>query len=369
MSVPDVTCAPIGDVWEGYPTTPAILFGVPAGASLLVIGGIIVAYIAGALGGIAAASLSPATLIWMCSSTIVSLGILITFLELALQYLFKYKLACIDGDRCAIVRIESIVHNEDSDQSLNTILAPLSNPNTTENAYKAMWQAASLLYSDTTPSVASRGWKFRPESNKEEPKFGYYKLPLFHCEIQGKTNYEWIQGLITYMGIMIAILLAIIALAVLGAALGPLYYVVLGLIALLILLASIFGIKTSLSSSQDAGSATSNTDIGNATPGPNGYVITDTFGRTIYVGDYALFYGLHVMDTAHHEDHDGTWCELHPLKAIAKINQTMYNAVSTTGPSGVYERLCKAMEEYVKRPIGDANNKIAAAPLEHDRIG
>jgi hypothetical protein len=369
MSLPDVTCAPIGDVWDNYPKTAALVVGIPAGASILVVGGIIIAYIAGAWGGIAAASLTPVTLIVFCSITIAALLALIAFLELLLQYLFKYKLACLDGDRCAVVRIQSIVHNEDSDQSLNTILAPLSDPMTSEADYKKMWQAGTLLYSDSSPPVSSRGWKFRPEANNQEPRFGYNKLPLFHCEIEGKTNYEWLQGLITYMIIMIVILAGIIALAAVGAALGPLYYVVAALIVLLALLALLFGIKSATSSDSESGDATSNTDIGSATPGPNGFVITDTFGRSIKVNDFALRYGLHVIDTGHHQDNDGCWCELHPVKAIAKIDQQMYDAVSDQGSSGAYDRLCSAMREYVQRPIGDVKVRTAAAPLEHERIG
>ncbi len=253
MSVPDVTCAPIGDVWEDYPKIPAFIVGIPAGLSLLYIGGYISGLIIGYWGGIAAAALSPATLIIMCSVTIAALIAAITFLELALQYLFKYKLACLDGERCAIVRVESIVHNDDSDQSLNTILAPLSNPKTNEAEYQAIWQAKTLLYSDSSPSVSSRGWNFRPEVNNEEPRFGENKLPLFHCEIQGKTNYEWIQGLIAYMITMIVILAAIIALAAVGAALGPFYYVLAALILLLILFASIFGGKSLFSSGSNGG--------------------------------------------------------------------------------------------------------------------
>jgi len=371
MSVPDTSCAAIGDVWEGYPTTAALAVTIPAGASVAVIAGIITAYILGAFGGIAAASLSPATLIVMCSITIAALVALITFLELLIQYLFQYKLACVDGDRCAIVKILSIEHNEDSDQSMNTIVAPLSDPKTSEAEYRAMWQAASLVYSDSTPGVASRGWKLRPESNGAEPRFGDHKLPLFHCEIQGAANYEWIKGLIAYMVAMIIVLAGIIALAALGAALGPFYYVLLALIALLILLAILFGIKVGTSSTSGAGDATSHTDIGKATPGPDGYVVTDTFGRTIKVGDHALLYGLHVIDTAHHkpDDHDGVWCELHPVRAIAKLDQAMYDAVSTTGPEGVYQRLCAAMSDYVKRPIGESDTGMAATPLEHERIG
>jgi hypothetical protein len=369
MALPDVTCSPIEDVWEGYPLTAALALGIPAGLSLAAIVAYIIGLIAGYWGGIALAALSPATLIVMCSVAIIALLTLIAFLEAVLQYLFKYKLACIDGDRCAVVRVESIVHNEDSDQSLNTILAPLSDTKTTEAEYKAMWQAATLLYSDTSPSVSSRGWKLLPESNNQEPMFGDNKLPLFHCEIEGKTNYEWVRALRDYMIIMIIVLAGIIVAAAVGAALGPLYYVVLALIALLILLAIIFGVKTGFSSDSGAGDATSNTDVGNATPGPNGFVITDTFGRTIKVGDFALLYGLHVVDTGHHNEGGGVWCELHPIKAIAKIDQRMYDAISKTSPDGIYARLCEAMREYIQRPIGDRNLRIQAAPLEHDRIG
>ena len=371
MSLPKVTCASIADVWEGYPSTPALLLGIPAGAALLIIGGYIIGLIAGWWGTIAVSALSPATLIVICSVTIAALLVLITFLELLLRYLFQYKLACIDGDRCAVVRVQSIVHNEDSDQSLNTILAPLKDPATNEAEYRAMWQAATLLYSNTTPPVSSRGWKLRPEVNNEEPRFGNSKLPLFHCEIEGKANYEWIQGLIDYMIAMVVLLAILIAAAAVGAALGPFYYLILAAIALLIFLAILFGVKTGLSSSSEGGDATSSTDVGDVKPGPDGFVITDTFGRTIKVGDYALLYGLHVIDTGHHaaDDHDGVWCELHPVKAIAKINQGLYEAVSKTDPNGVYKRLCDAMHEYVQRPIGDANTLSASAPLEHDRIG
>ena len=370
MSVPDTRCAAIGDVWEGYPKTAALAIGIPAGASVAVIAGIIIAYIGGAFGGIAAASLSPATLIVMCAITIVALVATITFLELLIKYLFQYKLACVDGERCAIVKILSIEHNEDSDHSLNTIVAPLRDPKTSEAEYKAMWQASSLVYSDSSPGVASRGWKLRPDSNGAEPRFGDNKLPLFHCEIQGAANYEWIQGLIAYMVLMIAVLAGIIVLAAVGAALGPFYYVLLAAILLLILLAALFGIKVGTSTTSGADDATSHTDIGTATPGPDGYVVTDTFGRTIAVGDYALLYGLHVIDTAHHkpDDHDGVWCELHPVRAIAKLDKTMYDAVSTTGPDGMYKQLCAAMTEYIRRPIGDTTG-VAAAPLEHERIG
>lgn len=82
MSVPDVTCAPIGDVWEDYPKIPAFIVGIPAGLSLLYIGGYISGLIIGYWGGIAAAALSPATLIIMCSVTIAALIAAITFLEL-----------------------------------------------------------------------------------------------------------------------------------------------------------------------------------------------------------------------------------------------------------------------------------------------
>src|SRR4051812_48842580 len=115
MSDPDVSCAPIGDAWDSYPKTAALAVSIPAGASLVVVAGIIIAFIAGAWGGIAAASLSPATLIVMCSITIAALLALITFLELLLQYLYNYKLACVDGDRCAVVQILGIEHNEDTD--------------------------------------------------------------------------------------------------------------------------------------------------------------------------------------------------------------------------------------------------------------
>ncbi len=293
----------------------------------------------------------------------------ISFVEAAILYLFKYKFACLDGDRCAVVHIESIVHNEDSDQSLNTILAPLSDVTTTEADYMAYWQAKTLLYSDSTPPVSSRGWNFKPASNGEQPMFGNNKLPLFHCEIEGAANYEGLVALRAYMIALIIILAGIIVLAAIGAALGPFYYLILVLVAFLILFALLFAGKTALSESSDAGDATSNTDVGDAVPGPGGFVIADSGGRTIKVGDFAVLYGQHVIDTGHHKDSDGTWCEIHPIKAIARIDKATYDLVSKTDPTGTYDQLCKAMGVYVQRPISDSNAIAQAAPVEHDRIG
>lgn len=350
-----VTCAPIDKVWDGVNGADLTL-GVIGALGILSVG------ITLAVESFTAAGVTPATIQVAGVALIAACLMTISLVHKIRDYAFHYKLACLDGTRCAIAQVVSIEADADGDTALNTVLAPATN--TTEVAeYQAMYQGGSLVYMD--PGLATRGWHLKPTDNGVHPGTFGKGLPLFHCEIVGSYLDDWTTAFIAYLWSLVALAAAAVALATVADAAGPFGWAIWIAIAFLLLLAGWFARKGQ-SDESEAGAS----PVGSATPGSDGPVITDSGGTAIRQGDYIALIGLHACDTGHHGKKDdptdrGCWDELHPVMGITKISSEQYAAAPTMHTDGdIYDRYCQALQDWVNR-TGDVQN----APLEHRSLG
>lgn len=360
MGAQDVSCEPLATVPDGYQGIGADNFALGIGGALAVLAAGIVILVVALRNALGTAVVAPQTLALAASALVAGCLAAIYVLMKARDYLFKGKLACIDGDRCAIGRVARIEKNrEDTDLLLNLVLAP-ADEKTDLAAYLTFPQVLSLILND--PGVATRGWVFRPLQAGDG--FGPNRLPILHCEIEGSL-YDWLLAFIAYLWILVALGLAAIALAtvytalmatVIGAAIAILLFLLLWFV-----ITPLFGLFTGSTleiPSADLG------PIDSATPGPDGAIHVDASGDTIHVDDYVAIDGQHVTDTGHHTG--GCWNELHAVKAVAKVTADVYTGV-TDGihppRNDLADRYCAALTAFVA-----GEGTAGSGAIEHPTI-
>ena len=363
--VPDVTCAPISEAQSGPP-------GVAIGIGIVGVVAMVVADVLLLVASSGAAALSAPSLAAWAVVMIASCAAAIAMINTMIAFFFHYKLACIDGDRCAIGQVMKIELNADGDTSFNMKLAPVQ-AMTTPAEFQASFQGSTLVFSD--PGAASRGWVFRPESGA-----GFLsdqqQIPLFHCEIEGSFINEWLNSILTLLYAILAMAVAALALAV-GLFALEMIPIIGWIIAILQLLIALFGLILGLTAGGDASSQDSadpNIPVGKQVPGEDGPILTDLAGHKVAVGDFIVLTGLHILDCGHATDKNddgsskGTWCELHPVRAIAKISQRIYDDVSKAPDHAVLDRFCAALTQFLITR-SDGATATAQQPLEHETIG
>jgi hypothetical protein len=370
MGVPDVTCVPIG-------SARASLNGVDLGMGIIGLLGFLVTGFIVSLGAITVVAASaPVLAVWAALMMIACL-MLINVANQALLLLFHYKLACIDGERCAFGQVMKIELNVDGDTTFDMKLAPIQ-ATTTPAEFQGSFQGSSLVFSD--PGAASRGWVFKPESGA-----GFVDsrpIPLFHCEIEGSYLNDWITAILALLWTLMVVLTALLALAVTLTALEliPVIGWAIAAIAFLAaLFAAILGIHMKFGKADSVGSTEPDVPVSDLPPGATGPVLTDAANNKVAVNDFIVLTGLHTLDCGHAEDKNddgspkGTWCEIHPVRAIGKTDQVSYDnysaATTATPPdNSLLDRYCAALTGFVASHK-DALTATAQQPLEHPRIG
>ncbi len=352
------TCRPMSEVWTGVGGWAI------AGGILAAVGAIGAAVtIALALLHVSFVTLNAVTIGIAAGVLIASLLGLIAELTHIRNYFFDGKLGCIAEEECGLGQVWIIEDNEDGDVSLNLILAP-ARDTTTLAEYRAMSQPARLIFHDPGVATVDPAWQHKPEAMRlgSEPTGQFTaKLPYFHCEIEGSFFDDWSSALIAYMWVLIGFATALLAIAIAGAVSGPIGWIVVAAVALLLLLALAFGL---LPGSDDE-FTTEAGPVGTATPGPGGPIVTDSGGSTISVGDFVVVLGRHVVDTGH--SGEGCWNELHPLRAVAKVTSAEYEIIADT-PAGheTLGRYCQALSDF-RDPTGTIRQELTCS--EHPAVG
>ena len=358
------SCTTLAGVWDG-------VGGLNIGLGVIGLVGILTAGVWTALMALGGASLTPASMLIAASALMAACLLAINLLTKVRSYFFDFRLICLNGDRCGIAQVAAIEDNDDGDRSLNVILAP-ADDNTPLADYRAMYQPATLVFVD--PGLAARGFSLDPFAVRDGEGHGLGRLPFLHCEIEGTYFDDWTTALLAYLWTLVGIAAAAIALAAAATALGPIGWVIWIAVALLVLLASLFGLNFLPPEHEDLGE-TPVGPLGDATPGPGGPVITDTGGNSIRVGDFVVVLGRHVCDTAHSPP---CWDELHPVKGVTKIAEREYRSAPSTHDAGdLYDQYCRALQGFVddvgKVEQGLAPTNADGSPkltcLEHPAIG
>jgi hypothetical protein len=356
-------CTTVAGAWDGIPGFSLVL-------GIIGIVALILDAVWLALAAFGVASLTPQSLAIAAWVLMAACLTAINLLHQVREYFFDRRLICLGPDRCAMAQVVTIEDNGDGDKSMNTVLAP-ADFDTSETDYRTFAQAATLVYDD--PGLAARGWELDPKANRSlSPQtYGHGELPFFHCEIEGSKLDDWTTALIAYLWVLFAFAAAAFVLASVITALGPIAWILWVAIALLILLASLFGLSLG---DEDTGSAPAG-PLGDATPTPGGPIITDSGGNSVSVGDYVALLGRPICDSGHNPK---CWDELHPVKAIARIRQSEYETVPAGAvPGGILDRYCEALRQFVT-DVGVVKQGLTATDgagtpkltcLEHPRIG
>ncbi len=369
------TCKAIGDIENFGTWTAETIIALVAGivlvitATIAIVGGLSTNPVALA---IAAAALSVAAI--AASVKVYNIK----------EYFLHGRLACINDEVCAIGRIVSLEDDADGDQSMNLVLAPATEDHT-EDEYRMMFQAANLIYPD--PGVAAiHGWVHDPHSNTtwlrdegdlQNADFGPNRLPLFHSEMEGTDLVDYLDSVFAWLIIVAAIaaVIAIVAAALL--AVGPIGWIILGvLIILSLIFGSLLDTDDSLTDSVPADAP----EIDGALPIEDGpVVIVNDDNTSLRRGDIIVLFGRHICDTAHHEDW-GCWNEIHPVKGVLKINrprpvdpgidvpdpgEELYNSVAWTMESDtVVAKYCAAIRNAFDPAVASAE-----MTLTHKMVG
>jgi hypothetical protein len=364
MGVPDIQCAPIN-------AAQSSISGADLALGIVGVIGVVVAGVITTAAALTFAAATPATLAVAAVALSIACLFAINLINKAMDVLFHYKLACIDGERCAIGQVMKIEKNPDGDTTFDMKLAPIQ-ATTTPTEFAASFQGSTLVFSD--PGAASRGWAFKPDSGAGF--LGGTKLPLFHCEIEGSYLNDWLTALLALLWSLLALAAAALALAITLTAIEliPIIgWVIAVIIAIIALLATLLGINMA-GDPGSIGSAELEVPVSEQSPGATGPVLTDTANNKVAVGDFIILSGMHVLDCGHAEDKyddgspKGTWCEIHPVRAIGKTSQNWYDAYSAASNNTILDRYCEALNGF----IATAKNALAATaqqPLEHPRVG
>src|SRR5437879_1576707 len=139
MGVPDVKCAPIA-------SAASTVNGVDLGIGILGVIGVVIAGVLAGAAAISVAALTPASLAIWAVLLIMSCLFAINLINKAMDVLFHYKLACIDGEQCALGQVKKIELNPDGDTTFNLKLSPIIDGVTTLAGFKASPQG-SLIFS------------------------------------------------------------------------------------------------------------------------------------------------------------------------------------------------------------------------------
>src|SRR5215470_14637462 len=118
MGVPDIECAPIS-------AAQSTVGGVDLGLGIIGASGVAVAGITTAVAALTFAAATPATLGVAAVALSMACLFVINLINKAMDVLFRYKLACIDGERCAIGQVMKIEKNPDGDTTFDMKLAPI----------------------------------------------------------------------------------------------------------------------------------------------------------------------------------------------------------------------------------------------------
>lgn len=359
MGTPNVTCTPIASAANS-------VGGVDLGLGIIGLVGFLISGIAVAVGALAASAWNPGLLATVAVALVASCLMLINLINKAQDVLFHRKLACIDGEQCALGQVMLIENNPDGDLTFNLKLASIED-GTTPAEFMAMSQS-SLVFSD--PGSASRGWTFKPEAGAGFVS-DQQQIPLLHCEVEGTYLNDWLTAMIAFLWTIVALAVAAIALA--ATELIPVVgWIISAVMAILAILAAIFGIHMAGSAdSQD--SSQPSVPVGQQVPGPDGPIVTDSNGNKVARGDFIALTGLHALDCGHATDTGkGTWCEIHPVRAITKVSQEIYDEFDTPIGTGgdaitVGGRICRALKDYLQAKTDHVSSSSQA--LEHPRIG
>lgn len=350
-------CTNVDGIWTSE-VSWIIALGV-IGAVALLVAGLWAAYLA-----MAAASITPQSLLIAASILAAACTAGIATLHLIQNYYFDHRLVCIQDRRCALGHVVTIEDNGDGDRSMNLVLAP-ADFDTTKAEYSAMPQPALLVYGNSNdPDIASIGMNMDPYAIRAEAtpsSYGRDNLPFFHCEIEG-TYFDTYTGvLLGWLYTLLAFAVAAIVSAALATALGPIAWIIWIAVALFILLAIIFGATLG---DKDAYSVEAG-PLGDATPSPSGPVITNSDGNVITIGDLVAISGYHVIDTGHNPN---CWKELHPVRAVATMTQEDYDKIASSGAlDSLYDSYCNALNTFVDN-VSTVKLAITAADEEDNQL-
>jgi hypothetical protein len=368
MGVPDVTCAPIA-------SARSTIGGVDLAMGIIGVIGLVITGILTAAASITFVAGIPSLLAVWASLMIMSCLMAINLINKAMMVLFHYKLACIDGERCLIGEVMKIEKNPDGDLTFDMKLAPVQ-PLTTPTQFQTSYQGSTLVYSD--PGAGSRGWVFKPESGAGFVSATH--IPLLHCEIEGSYLNDWLTALLAMLWSLVAFATAVGALAVALTAIEliPIIgWIIAGVLFLIALIATLLGIHMGFSGPESVGTGEPDVPVSEQTPGATGPTLTDAANNKVAVGDFITLTGLHVLDCGHAEDTNddgtskGTWCEIHPVRAIGKTTKYWYDTYSTAslaGDESILNRYCDALKAFVASKK-DALIATSSYPLEHPKIG
>lgn len=349
-------CTTLADAWDG-------IGGLYVGLGIVAILGILTAGVAAALFIFSASFATPPSLIVAASALMAACLAAIATIMRGRDYFFDHRLICINDNVCAIVKVVITEENGDGDKSIDCLLAPADDTTPAFDYENTLWQSKDLIFKDEL-GLNNRGWHLDVKGNRAEHPFtfGNNELPFFHCEIEGTKIDSWTTALLAYLWTLFGIAAAALALAIAAALLGPLGWIILGAIALLILLLAIFGLSLG---DDDEGAIEDIDGLGDATPGPDGPIITDSAGHHIQAGDILAIVGHHITDTGHNPT---CWNEIHPLRGIAKIKDTtVYDNVGIDIKNdAVFDPYCSALKDFVNNK-GTIRQTLTA--LEHEKIG
>lgn len=353
----NTNCTSITGAWDG--------FGAGfIGLSIIGVIGLLTASIMAGIAVFSAAGWSPTGLVITGSILMAACIAAMIAAVHAGNYYFDHRLVCIEENKCAIGKVIITEKNQDGDNSLDLILGPATGSTTAAEYEFTFWQSKELVFTDHV-DLASRGWHLDPKGNRagESPVgFGDDELPFFHCEIEGSRISNWLTAFIAWLITLMAIAAAAIVLGAIGTAI-PIVGAILAIaLAILWLLAIIFGFDFGLAGG-DASSIDVN-NLGDATPTDMGPVVTDSFGNNIERGDIVVVSGRYITDTGHNP---GCWNELHPLRGIAKLrSEKDYFSVGTDAPSDLFEQYCTALDNHINN-FGTVSQGLTY--LEHPKIG
>ncbi len=348
MADPGFTCVPIDkaksnadgvDLWLGI----AGLFGVFLSTIVL-------------MAGTSPPPLSPLALQLWALALMASCLMTINLIDKIQLVLLHRRLACIDGERCAVGQVVRMRIDQEDGICLAMKLAPIQETTTVEE-FRNSFPGQSLVYSD--PGAATRGWEFRPEANVGVVS-GKQPIPLFSCVVPSAAYYDWLANMVVLLWTLFGL-----AVVVLVFATSPLFWVgwvLFAIILLFILLCALFAADTGTG---EPGDVSPDVPVGEQLPGPNGPVLTDTGNNQIVLGDFVMLTGLHVLDCGH-ADSSGTWCALFPVRAIAKVDRAFYDDFSKGANQQLADRYCLGLQTAAAT---DGPVATKQQPLEHPTIG
>jgi hypothetical protein len=368
-------CNIVDEMWEGWKGLSPLFIGLGIVGAVAAVTSA-VAVIAALIMAIGPAALSPVSMSIAAIALLVAASSLLAVMVRITEYFFDHRLVCVREDQCALGMVESLEKDGDGDTAVNLILAPADFDNTSFADYKSSVQGRLIFGLDQVTGNElqqvkdlrdKKGWNIVPTANRpdfpEARTWGMANLPLFHTEIEGTKFDDWTTAIIAYLSGVIIAAIVLIALAAAAMALGPIGWIILALLALLILLAALF--LTSLG--DEEADAVDPSAYPDATPGPSGPILTGD-NTEIKINDFVVINGRYIIDTGHNPD---CWCELHPIRAIAKVEKDIYTNFPPGIDSPIDDKSSRLQEycEALKRFASERGKLLTAAPLEHEKMG